>query len=120
MATFKLIYTSVFLLAIVFSYVIISSEGRQLRTQNKKCETHVAICENNAREMRKNSVNNLNHLRRGILDHEASTESAPPAGQTQSPGLDNVEASTDDFRPTDPGHSPGAGHSKGTQIVDPN
>ncbi|KAM4121801.1 hypothetical protein ACJW30_01G032200 [Castanea mollissima] len=117
MATFKLVYTIAFLLAIVFSYGIIATEGtRQLRTQNiKKCDqNHVAICEKIVREMR----NSLNHLRRGILDHEAAgTEAAPPAGGGQT----HVEESrTDDFRPTDPGHSPGAGHSKGTQSVDPN
>lgn len=104
-ATFKLIYTSVFLLAIIFSHGIISTEGRQLRAQiNKKCtENYLNICENNAREMGRN-------LRRDILDHGV-----------RSHGVGNVESnSTDDFRPTDPGHSPGAGHAKGPQRADPN
>lgn len=102
-ATFKLIYTSAFLLALLFSHGIISTEERQLKTQiSKKCSLNV--CENNAREMGRN-------LRRGILDDD----------QVRSPGVSNVEAnSTDDFRPTEPGHSPGAGHAKGPRSADPN
>lgn len=32
----------------------------------------------------------------------------------------DANGSTDDFRPTAPGHSPGAGHSHGPSRVDPN
>lgn len=109
-ATFKLIYTSAFLLAIIFSHGIISTEERLLmiRTQiNKKCdENYLNICEN------KVGGQTGRNLRRGILDddHEVGI-----------PGVGNVEASsTDDFRPTEPGHSPGAGHAKGPQSADPN
>ncbi|KAE8100630.1 hypothetical protein FH972_018510 [Carpinus fangiana] len=103
-ATFKLIYTSAFLLALIFSHGIISTEERQLRTQtNMKCS--LSVCENNAREMGRN-------LHRGILDDEVRS----PAG------VSNVETNgtTDDFRPTEPGHSPGAGHAKGPRTADPN
>jgi len=108
-ATFKLIYTSAFLLAIIFSHGIISTEERLLmiRTQiNKKCdENYLSICENNV-----GGQTGRNVLRRGILDdHEVAI-----------PGVGNVESnSTDDFRPTEPGHSPGAGHAKGPRSADP-
>jgi hypothetical protein len=104
-ATFKLIYTSAFLLALIFSHGIISTEERQLMTRtNMKCS--LSVCENNASEMGRN-------LRRGVLDDEVRS----PAG------VSNVETNgtTDDYRPTEPGHSPGAGHAKGPRTgADPN
>ncbi|PON46854.1 Transmembrane protein [Parasponia andersonii] len=47
--------------------------------------------------------------RRSVLDNGDQAENVP-----------NAEKSTDDFRPTAPGHSPGAGHSHGPSSVDPN
>lgn len=89
----------------------------------KSCENHAgSICDKNARETGSRiisrsgagsgNIHDLN-LRRGILDDEVVPESVNI----------NVEAASglDDFRPTDPGHSPGAGHSKGPRTrVDPN
>lgn len=126
MATFKLIFTSVFLLALVYSHELIRADGRQLRPQmNKKCENYGTVCDKNATENGRNSGNNLN-WRRGIFKHEAVSETADPTG-FQSPADANVEPShqpipangTDDFRPTVPGHSPGAGHAKPPRIIDP-
>ncbi|KAG6674756.1 hypothetical protein I3842_15G061100 [Carya illinoinensis] len=121
MATsFKIIYTSAFLLAVVvFSNEIISMEGRQLKTQINKqysCENHaISICDYN-------SGNNHEYyfMRRDVLEHEADSEpAAGTADEGRSGTVDNVEAGdADDFRPTDPGHSPGAGHSKGPRSAD--
>lgn len=134
MATsFKIIYTSAFLLAmVVFSNEIISMEGRQLRTQINKqysCENHaISICDdNNERSseiLSRRAYSGNNHkyyyfMRRDVLDHEADSEPAAGADQGLSGTVDNVEAGrADDFRPTEPGHSPGAGHSKGPRSAD--
>ncbi len=74
---------------------------------NKKCdENYLNICENNVGGQMGRNV-----LRRGILDDDH---------EVQIPGVGNVKAnSTDDFRPTEPGHSPGAGHAKGPRTADP-
>ncbi|CAK7347584.1 unnamed protein product [Dovyalis caffra] len=83
MAKGKLIFTITLMILLVFCYGITSSEGRQLKTgENTSSFT----------------------LHRDLLVSEA--RSGPIA-----PGPDYADAESDDFRPTNPGHSPGAGHS---------
>jgi len=54
--------------------------------------------------------------RRNILENEATTTL-----DSQNPHVgDEAEKLVDDFRPTDPGHSPGAGHSTPTIPMDTN
>lgn len=101
----KLMCSTVFLLVlIIFCYGIISTEERLLKTTDRN--------------------NNLNYQRprprHNLLENpEAATESVsvPPMVKYDSistpPGtVGNVEKG-DDYRPTDPGHSPGAGHGIG-------
>lgn len=54
--------------------------------------------------------------RRNILENEAATTL-----DSQNPHVGaEAEKLVDDFRPTDPGHSPGAGHSTPTIPMDTN
>ncbi|ONI33681.1 hypothetical protein PRUPE_1G440600 [Prunus persica] len=85
MANGKLMCASVFLLVLIFSYGIISTEERLTRTDL----TNQAIL-----------------LHRKVLENEVAAGSAPPTLTYESVPDDN-------YRPTTPGHSPGAGHNAG-------
>lgn len=73
MAKFNFILAVALVIALVLSHGITSTEGRQLKLQQKSVM----------------STRNFNFYRR------------------------NLDGDSDDFRPTNPGHSPGAGHSNG-------
>ncbi|GLU04315.1 hypothetical protein SLE2022_214680 [Rubroshorea leprosula] len=93
MAKDKLIFASSFLLLLLFSCEIITFiEGRPWKTVMEE--------------------NHEKYMRRGVLEERASDEPGTvAAGQRRI--AQNVIADADDFRPTTPGHSPGAGHSLG-------
>ncbi|KAI9113370.1 hypothetical protein K1719_015895 [Acacia pycnantha] len=84
MANSKLACVVVFLLALMFSHAILCAVGRPLKPQEKN--EHVTTYENNVKEM-------------------AAVASEPGTNDN-----DGLQTWADDFRPTDPGHSPGAGH----------
>ena len=101
MANFMFIIASFFLVVLIISQEIQSTEGRQLKLGMKKgspeLETHIKI-------MGKETTK--------IAGHNISTPlPAAPTTQvvveSQTPPSRQVEA----FRPTSPGHSPGVGHS---------
>ncbi|KAF9668599.1 hypothetical protein SADUNF_Sadunf14G0020400 [Salix dunnii] len=83
MAKGKLIFTSTLIIVLVLCYGITSSEGRLLKTGENTSSFS---------------------LRRDLLVSEARSEPV-------TPGPDHANAESDDFKPTTPGHSPGAGHS---------
>ncbi|KAJ1436803.1 putative transmembrane protein [Sesbania bispinosa] len=95
MANSKLVFSiSSILVALMLFNGIFSALGRPLKTEN-----HVT-----------NSVKEMGTVlwRRNILQNEI----AATIPNSQNPRNDDqLEKWIDDFRPTDPGHSPGAGHS---------
>ncbi|KAM1022332.1 hypothetical protein ACFX15_042493 [Malus domestica] len=97
MANGKLI---VLLLVLIFSYGIISTEERSLKTDHTKGGS--------------TSISGDNYLnsRRSVLESELLDFVPQVLGYESAP--------TDNFRPTTPGHSPGAGHSTGPQVAEPN
>ncbi|KAK9270223.1 hypothetical protein L1049_025799 [Liquidambar formosana] len=120
MAKVKIMLTGAFLLFLVFSYGITSSEERELKTEsNNKCKKCVTIDEKSVREMAKSSSHNPKHFRRNnIAEYEADSRLTAP---NLIPGVsDPVTEDGGDSRPTTPGHSPGAGHSTGPGSKDPN
>jgi len=102
MANSKLVFNSIFLVLIIFN-LCFSTLGRPLKKRENKLEytsTH----------------ENILIWRRNILENEAVT-----TFDSQNPYVgDEAEKLVDDFRPTDPGHSPGAGHSTPTIPMDTN
>lgn len=84
MANGKLMCPGVFLLVLIFSYGIISTEERLLKTD----PTNLAI------------------LHRNLLQNEVVAGFVPPS-------LSYKSDADDGYRPTTPGHSPGAGHNAG-------
>ncbi|KAL6296302.1 hypothetical protein ACE6H2_004444 [Prunus campanulata] len=82
MANGKLMCASVFLLVLILSYGIISTEERLLKTD----PTNQAI------------------LHRKVLENEVAAGFAT---------LTYESVPDDNYRPTTPGHSPGAGHNAG-------
>lgn len=92
MANSRLVCIAAFLLALMFSYAIISATGRPLKT-------HLTTI--------------------SVADIEAASApmTEPP---TPSPRHDGeIDKLVDDFRPTDPGHSPGAGHGQPSSKENP-
>ncbi|KAL9348781.1 hypothetical protein Peur_060147 [Populus x canadensis] len=83
MAKGKLIFTSTLIIVLVLCYGITSSVGRLLKTGENTSSSS---------------------LHRDLLVSEARSEPVTPAP-------DHADADSDDFKPTTPGHSPGAGHS---------
>ncbi|TXG52362.1 hypothetical protein EZV62_021531 [Acer yangbiense] len=106
----NLIFTTAFLLVLIISsYGIISTEGRLIA---RACETSV---ESGHDHMMINFRRNV--LEDGSEFHEPSSSSA---GGSVSHSDVQTDMDTDDFRPTEPGHSPGAGHSHGPRSEGPN
>ncbi|OIV97639.1 hypothetical protein TanjilG_12396 [Lupinus angustifolius] len=87
MANSKLVHMviSILFAFMIFNGSIVSALGRPLKIENK--EQLVTTYGNNVQEMT-TVVENIGWLRRHTIEFDA-----------------------DDFRPTEPGHSPGAGHS---------
>ncbi|TKY57783.1 hypothetical protein E2542_SST14836 [Spatholobus suberectus] len=108
MANLKLVFTiSSILLALVFFNGIFSALGRPLKKE------HVTTYENSVKEMGTVTVeDNFSLWRRSIMENAADSQNPRDDG--------GVEKWIDDFRPTDPGHSPGAGHSSPTTPKDAN
>ena len=107
----NLIFTTAFLLVLIISsYGIISTEGRLIaraydQTSVESGHDHMMI-----------------NFRRNVSEdgsdfHEPSSSSA---GGSVSHFDVQPDMNTDDFRPTEPGHSPGAGHSHGPKSEGPN
>ncbi|KAM0973558.1 hypothetical protein ACFX13_017119 [Malus domestica] len=94
---------SVLLLVLIFSYGIISTEERFLKTDHTNGGSTSMI-----------SDDNYLNSRRNVLGNELS-DSVPPV---------LTDSGVDSHRSTTPGHSPGAGHdaghSAGPQAVEPN
>lgn len=84
MANSKLACVVAFLLALMFSHAILCVVGRPLKPQEKN--EHVTT--NNVKEI------------------------AEVAYEPVTNDNDGSKTWVDDFRPTDPGHSPGAGHGQ--------
>ncbi|KAK7321708.1 hypothetical protein VNO77_32591 [Canavalia gladiata] len=96
MANLKLVFTiNSIILALVFFNGIFSAMGRSMKYENSVKEMGTI-------------EGNIVLWRRNMLENAAATtlDSKMPRG-----GDNGVEKWIDDFRPTDPGHSPGAGHS---------
>ncbi|KAG4931657.1 hypothetical protein JHK86_048618 [Glycine max] len=97
MTNLKLVFTiSSILLALVFINGISSVMGRPLKKEHIITTTY----ENSVKEMGTVEDNNILLWRRSIIENAANDG--------------GVDKWIDDFRPTDPGHSPGAGHSSPT------
>ncbi|XP_020231805.1 precursor of CEP3 [Cajanus cajan] len=100
MANLKLVFTiSSILLALVFSNGVV---GRPMK------KGHVTTYENMVKELGAAAGDSVPLWRRSIM------ENAPDSHSPHDGGDGRVEKWIDDFRPTDPGHSPGAGHSSPT------
>ena len=98
MTNLKLVFTiSSILLALVFINGISSVMGRPLKKEHIITTTY----ENSVKEMGTVEDNNILLWRRSIIENNAANDGG-------------VDKWIDDFRPTDPGHSPGAGHSSPT------
>ncbi|KAG4962438.1 hypothetical protein JHK82_039126 [Glycine max] len=97
MANLKLVFTmSSILLVLVFFNGIVPAMGRPLKKE------HITTTyENSVKEMGTVEDNNILLWRRSIIENNAANDGG-------------VDKWIDDFRPTDPGHSPGAGHSSPT------
>ncbi|XVF36229.1 hypothetical protein REPUB_Repub19eG0040400 [Reevesia pubescens] len=93
----NLILAGAFLLVFLFAYGITFTEARLLKADHNLDESGNVVHVTNV--MSSGRKTNLN---RHILDDASS------AGNVNTTAYD-----TDDFRPTTPGHSPGAGHSTG-------
>ncbi|KAJ6722462.1 PRECURSOR OF CEP5 [Salix koriyanagi] len=84
MARGKLVFTSSLIIVLVLCYGITCSVGRLLKTGENTSSFS---------------------LRRDLVVSEARSE------PMITPGPGYPDAESDDFKPTTPGHSPGAGHS---------
>ncbi|GLT92235.1 hypothetical protein SLE2022_100830 [Rubroshorea leprosula] len=90
----KIIFAFAFVLLLLCSCGIVTfTEGRPLKTV-----------------MGKNHGKYLQHV---VSKESATDESGTAAAGHEDRISHNVTADADDFRPTTPGHSPGAGHSAG-------
>ena len=87
MANSKLACVVVFVLALMFSHAILCAVGRPLNPKEKNEHNTTT---NNVKEM-------------------AKVAYEPAYGTNDNEG---IQTWVDDFRPTDPGHSPGAGHGQ--------
>jgi hypothetical protein len=102
MANSNLVFNSTFLVLIIFN-LCFSTLARPLVKRENKLEYT-------------STYENIVIWRRNILEKEAATTL-----DSQNPHVgDEAEKLIDDFRPTDPGHSPGAGHSTPTIPMDTN
>ncbi|KAK3222534.1 hypothetical protein Dsin_009559 [Dipteronia sinensis] len=115
-------YKSLILLALIACHVILSVEGRQIKSIMNTKEANSAIRETARQGSSGNSHQNMSYKddfrptshpgNRPDSDQEivesklAGDENSQKAGHFRSTG-----SVKDDFRPTAPGHSPGVGHA---------
>ncbi|KAM7507089.1 hypothetical protein LguiA_017542 [Lonicera macranthoides] len=113
MAYFQPTHTYVFLLAIIACHQILLTEGRQLKSMKK--QDFNTIMEGSDLGQQVKTLGDI-----PSADHYvASKKKTFPPSPTQTLGFGNLEAgNVDDFRPTTPGNSPGAGHSFEEHNVD--
>ncbi|KAL9330566.1 hypothetical protein ACSQ67_000176 [Phaseolus vulgaris] len=98
MANLKLVFTiTSVLLCLLFLNGIVSAKARALKEEHVMRTYEMGAVEDN--------INLL--WRRSIMENAAKTTTT-----LDSPN--NEDKWINDFRPTDPGHSPGAGHSSPT------
>ncbi|KAJ4965481.1 hypothetical protein NE237_017330 [Protea cynaroides] len=111
MATVKFIFVCVVLLVLVFSQAVTSVKGRHLlaktKESNDKPITPTEKTEGTVARKGGESTSALADESPAVaLAHIESTEPAGPVKDSRVPAQGHI----DDFRPTDPGHSPGVGH----------
>ena len=95
MANSKLVCVIAILVTLMFYYGISSVVGRQLKAEYEQ-------------ESVTNSVKEMGTL---VGHRNLEIEASNTVAAANGPNDDGVDQWIDDFRPTDPGHSPGAGHS---------
>lgn len=113
------IFSTFFLLSLLFSYGIIPTEERLLQVERIQVGDSTAASGKNSQHA--TEVENIDSLefanfRRDVLKREGF-DHAPPSNNRF---FGNVKTQSDDYRPTTPGHSPGAGHSNGHSSDRPN
>lgn len=86
----KLIFVTVFIFSLIFSYGIISTEGRHLINIDRKDVMNLEV--------------KIDSKRFDLRSHARK---------------DELATEDDDFRPTTPGHSPGVGHAYGPSSSEP-
>lgn len=111
----KLICTCAFLLLLIFSSGIISTEGRLLI--NMESNTNCKNCPINE-VIRKPAMRSHSRISNHKLLQEIPHNKAL-ASKDQAIVDDVLVAETADFPPTTPGHSPGIGHSHGPSSTGP-
>ncbi|KAI3460254.1 hypothetical protein Pfo_016917 [Paulownia fortunei] len=119
MAKAKLIFTCAFLLLLIFSNGIISTEERLLsnmdrNTNCKKCPINEVIKTGSRRPVMRSHSRILNDKFLKEIPHNKAL-----ASKDQAIVDDEVAADGTDFRPTTPGHSPGIGHATGPSSTGP-
>ncbi|KAI4316735.1 hypothetical protein L6164_024685 [Bauhinia variegata] len=94
----------IIVVTLTFSYGIFSALGRPLKAESE---------ENVTTSVKEMTIvgNNSVHWHRPSLQNEAPSELTTGQDSQNPSDNDAVGRWTDDFRPTTPGHSPGAGHS---------
>lgn len=106
----------------MISYGIIFTEARSFKSKSRDCKNHGTVYEKDGArdQMGIQGCNKIPNLRRYIIESDAAdSEPAAPEGYN-TPIVDgNVINKKDDYRPTAPGHSPGAGHSTGPSAKGP-
>lgn len=101
MANSKLVCIAAFLLVLMLSDAIFSAAGRPVKTQGNN-NGHVTTYQNSVKEVA------------AVAGEAAPSEptTTEPAESQNPRDDDQVGKLIDDFRPTEPGHSPGAGHGQ--------
>ncbi|MCD9641497.1 hypothetical protein HAX54_027709 [Datura stramonium] len=91
---------SILFLAIIFSHIIQSIEGRNLKLENTNDPS------------RPYHVNTVKYaIEKALITENVATLAAPSPVQTVSQPPPPSPGHPDGFKPSGPGHSPGIGHS---------
>ncbi|KAF3446690.1 hypothetical protein FNV43_RR11870 [Rhamnella rubrinervis] len=122
MAKVKQTCACVFLLVLMISCGIIFTEARSLKNKSRDCKNHGTVYakDGDRDQIGIEGCNNIPNSRRYVIEYEAAdSKPAAPEGYDTPTVVGNVVNKRDDFRPTAPGHSPGAGHSTGPSTIGP-
>lgn len=122
MAKVKQTCACVFHLVLMISFGIICTEARSLKNKSRDCKNHGTIYEKDGArdQMGIEGCNNFPNSRRYIIEYDADdSKPVAPEGYNTPIVVGHVITKNDDFRPTAPGHSPGAGHSTGPSSKGP-